>query len=88
MLDSANDTIAALKAELGDLAVEAEEARRAAEEAEAAAARAGEEDAAEKANLRYEEVQVHQVFHCTSGVICCCTSAYLLKQMMSSHKQD
>jgi leucine-rich repeat/coiled-coil domain-containing protein 1 len=67
MLDSANDTIASLKAELGDLSMEAEEARRAAEEAEASAARSGEEDAIEKGNLRYEgnsRGTMQQACHC------------------------
>ncbi|EFJ51748.1 hypothetical protein VOLCADRAFT_56822 [Volvox carteri f. nagariensis] len=61
MLDSANDTIASLKAEIADLQVEADEARRAAEEAEAALAREqqqhehdDEESDGEKAQLRQE----------------------------------
>ncbi|KXZ43849.1 hypothetical protein GPECTOR_79g128 [Gonium pectorale] len=57
MLDSANDTIASLKAEIADLQAEVDEARRAAEEAEAALAReqqqADEEDA-EKTHLRQQ----------------------------------
>ncbi|GIL71038.1 hypothetical protein Vretifemale_1676 [Volvox reticuliferus] len=61
MLDSANDTIASLKAEIVDLQVEADEARRAAEEAEAALAREqqqhdheDEESDGEKTQLRQE----------------------------------
>lgn len=53
MLDSANETIAALKAELEDYAAEADEARRAVEEAEAHAAQQAEADAQEKASLRW-----------------------------------
>ena len=54
MLDSANETIASLKAELADVAADAEDARHAAEDAEAAAAQQAETDAQEKARLRSE----------------------------------
>ncbi|GFR43792.1 hypothetical protein Agub_g4909 [Astrephomene gubernaculifera] len=57
MLDSANETIASLKAERDDLQVEAEEARRAAEEAEMALSREQEqreEEDGEKVQLRQE----------------------------------
>lgn len=56
MLDSAHDTISSLKAELQDLAAEADEARRAAEDIEVQAARQQEADAQEKANLRWGQL--------------------------------
>lgn len=52
MLDSANDTIAQLKAELQDLQLEYEDVRRALEDTEAQAAKQHEQDEMEKANLR------------------------------------
>ncbi|PNH07526.1 Leucine-rich repeat and coiled-coil domain-containing protein 1 [Tetrabaena socialis] len=54
MLDSANDTIASLKAEIADVQVEADEARRAAEEAEAALSREQHDDDGEQERLRAE----------------------------------
>ncbi len=53
MLDSAHETISALKAEVSDLSAELDDARRALEEVEAGAMRQAEADAQEKANLRW-----------------------------------
>jgi hypothetical protein len=52
MVDSAHDTIAALKSEVAELGAELEDARRCVEEVEVAAARQAQADAMEKANLR------------------------------------
>ncbi len=54
MVDSANDAVAQLKAELSDMRAEAEDARRAAEEAEAALAAAVDGSTEEARSLRTE----------------------------------
>lgn len=54
MLDSANDTIEQLKAELADMQNELDETRRMAEELEGQLRSGQEQDATEKVNLRCE----------------------------------